>query len=128
MASTVMSTDALIRGKTNFENVSGVERTSNQNSVSTLFAPPPVRVTTLANGKECNAMSETKSKEKVYLVGVREIWVQEYKVIATSEKEAMNLIDSSDPDLIDAKVTNLELEYSHTMGSDTWTVEEEKRP
>lgn len=57
-----------------------------------------------------------------YLVGVREVHVRHYKVAAQGEDEAINLVRTRG-----SEVTDLEFsEYSHELGSDTWSVEEEK--
>ena len=54
-----------------------------------------------------------------YIVGVREVHVQYIKVEASSVREALEIVsDGCEGD------EALHLEYSHTMGVDSWSVEE----
>jgi hypothetical protein len=56
-----------------------------------------------------------------YRVGVREVHVRHFGVMAENEDEAMRLVLERAE-----SVTDLEFcEYSHELGSDTWSVEEE---
>ena len=58
---------------------------------------------------------------KNFIVGVREVHMRHYKVMATDEEEARALVDYRGPEVIDLEF----LEYSHDLSSETWSVEEE---
>ena len=58
---------------------------------------------------------------KSYIVGVREVHVRHYKVMAKDEEEARDLVDYQGPEVTDMEF----LEYSHDLSRDTWSVEEE---
>lgn len=51
-----------------------------------------------------------------YIVQVREVHISHREVEANSPEEAKELVSNGDD-------TEVYLEYSHTLGSDTWTVE-----
>ena len=58
--------------------------------------------------------------KKTYLIGVREIHVRHYRVQASNENEAKELVNN-----LDASVEDIGFEeYSHTLDRDTWSVEE----
>lgn len=61
-----------------------------------------------------------KKKLKTFYVGVREVWVQQKRVEATSAKEAIEKVarDEDCEDVSDA------FEYSHTLDKDTFTTDE----
>jgi len=54
---------------------------------------------------------------KKYLVGIREVHVNTVEVLAESEEEAKMKCR-------DGEFDEIELEYSHTLDPDLWTVEE----
>ena len=56
---------------------------------------------------------------KKYTVLVREVWVQPVEVTAASKEEAMRNIEDGGG----TPLSN-ELEYSHTMDSDIWSIKE----
>jgi hypothetical protein len=58
--------------------------------------------------------------KKHYLVGVREIHVRFYTVESENEDQAKELVDRRTPEATDME----ELEYSHELDRDTWSVEE----
>ena len=58
--------------------------------------------------------------KKSYTVGVREVHIRLYAVKAENEEDAKDLVSRRAP-----CVTDLEdLEYSHELDRDTWSVEE----
>jgi hypothetical protein len=57
---------------------------------------------------------------KTFLVSVREVHVQQFRVEAETENEALIKVSSGDGECLDNA-----LEYSHSLDTDTWTVEEE---
>ena len=59
------------------------------------------------------------SGKKVFIVSVREVHVQPYRVAAETPEEAVRLVADGGGDALDAG-----FEYSHTLDPDTWTVEE----
>lgn len=59
---------------------------------------------------------------KSYIVYVREVHVQGYRVKAENEEQAKDEVREGKGDLLESY-----FEYSHTLDSDTWTVEEEKK-
>lgn len=59
---------------------------------------------------------------KSYIVGVREVHVRHYKVEAQDQDEARNLVGTRGPNVTDLEFS----EYSHQLGCDAWSVEEEK--
>jgi hypothetical protein len=65
----------------------------------------------------CNPVSE-KPKERIYIVNVREVYIQPYRVVAKSAEEAIRLVEEGD-----GEIMKDQLEYSHTLGSESWTVE-----
>lgn len=56
---------------------------------------------------------------KTYRVFVKEVWVQAFDIEAESKEEAIKLITEGDGDIVQD-----ELDYSHSLDPDTWTVEE----
>ena len=54
---------------------------------------------------------------KTYIVGVREVHVSSMKITAESKEQAIDLIKEGDGEEVN-------LEYSHTLDSDLFTVEE----
>jgi len=64
--------------------------------------------------------TKPKLSTKTYLVGVREVHVQQVRVNAKSGAEAIKKVADGEGDYLDDM-----LEYSHTSDTDTWTVEEE---
>ena len=56
-----------------------------------------------------------------FIVSVREVHVQGYKVIADDEESAKDIVRLGGGDLLEER-----FEYSHTLDSETWTVEIEK--
>ena len=60
------------------------------------------------------------SGKKAFIVGVREVHVQPYRVMAETPEEAVRLVTGGDGDILDA-----DFEYSHSLDTDTWTVKEE---
>ena len=71
------------------------------------LSPMPGKEVTLVSGK------------KAFVVGVREVYVQPYRVVAETPEEAVRLVADGEGDILDA-----DFEYSHTLNPDTWTVEE----
>ena len=58
--------------------------------------------------------------KKTYIIGVREVHVRHYRVQASNESEAIQLVND-----LDASVEDIAFEeYSHTLDRDTWSVEE----
>ena len=58
--------------------------------------------------------------KKTYTVGVREVHVRFFSVVADNEEEAKDLVNDRAP-----QVTDLEFsEYSHELNRETWSVEE----
>ena len=55
-----------------------------------------------------------------YIVGVREIHVRHYAVMAENEEEAKDLVNERGPEVEDLGFS----EYSHELDRDTWSVEE----
>jgi len=53
--------------------------------------------------------------KRVFIVGLREVRIQPYWVLAETHEEAVRLVADGDGDI---------LEYSHSLDPDTWTVEE----
>ena len=58
--------------------------------------------------------------KRSYIVGVREIHVRHYSVMAENEEEAKDLVGRNAPGVKDLEYE----EFSHTLDSDTWSVEE----
>jgi hypothetical protein len=56
------------------------------------------------------------------IVGVREVHVCHYKVTAIDEDQARELVGGRGPEVTDLEFS----EYSHELGCDTWSVEEER--
>ena len=61
--------------------------------------------------------------KKNYVVGVREVHARFYSVTAENEEEAKDLVNGRAPEVKDLGFS----EYSHEMGRDTWSVEEETK-
>jgi hypothetical protein len=59
-----------------------------------------------------------------YIVGVREVNVRHYEVMAENEDEAKRFVLERTTEVVDL----CHSEYSHELGSDTWSVEEEAKP
>jgi calcineurin-like phosphoesterase len=57
---------------------------------------------------------------KKYRVLVREVWIQEFEVEATSEVDAKDRVVDGRATIVDGS-----LEFSHSLDQETWTVEEE---
>jgi hypothetical protein len=55
-----------------------------------------------------------------YRVAVREVHVRFYEVMAADEEEAKDLVGRNAPGVKDLEYE----EFSHTLDSDTWSVEE----
>jgi len=64
-----------------------------------------------------------KTKLRQFLVAVREVHVQQVRVKAESPEDAKERVVKGEGDQVDDS-----LEYSHTLDSDLWTVEEEVAP
>ena len=64
--------------------------------------------------------TKPKTRYKLYLVGVREVHVQQQRIKARTGAEAIKLVAAGRGTIVDG-----EMEYSHTSDTDTWTVEEE---
>lgn len=62
---------------------------------------------------------ERRRTMKIYRVFVKEVWVQAFDIEAESKEEAIKLITEGDGDIVQD-----ELDYSHSLDPDTWTVEE----
>lgn len=62
----------------------------------------------------------TQHKAKPYTIGVREVHVRFYSVEAEDEEQAKELVHQRAPSVVDCE----ELEYSHELSRDTWSVEE----
>lgn len=60
-----------------------------------------------------------ESAKKAFIVYVREVHIQPYRVLAETPKEAIRLVSDGDGEILDCC-----LEYSHTLDPDTWTLEE----
>jgi hypothetical protein len=58
---------------------------------------------------------------KTYIVGVMEVHRQEYEVEAGSEAAAKRIVQEGGGELIEDGLC-----YSHTLDSETWTVEEKE--
>ena len=58
---------------------------------------------------------------KKYIVGMREIHIQNVEIEAESPEEAIERVADGEGDFVDNS-----LEYSHTLNTDTWTVKEKK--
>jgi len=67
-------------------------------------------------------MKQSKKTEREYIVTVREVHCQGYRIIASSPKEAKKFVADGGGDLIEGT-----FEYSHTLDPETWTVEEVKQ-
>jgi hypothetical protein len=62
---------------------------------------------------------KNKKKMKKFRVLVREVHVQWVEIESTSEEEAKDRVQQGEGEIVEGS-----LEYSHTLDSDTWTVEE----
>lgn len=58
--------------------------------------------------------------KKRYIVGVRELHVRHYAVMAENEEEAKDLVHERGPEVKDLEFE----EFSNELGRDTWSVEE----
>ena len=58
--------------------------------------------------------------KKHYIVGVREVHLRHYAVMAENEEEAKDLVNGRAPDVEDLGFS----EYAHELDRDTWSVEE----
>lgn len=58
---------------------------------------------------------------KEYIVGVREVHVQQVKVKANNPKEAIRKVSEGEGLYLDNKI-----EYSHTLDPSTWDIEEQE--
>ena len=58
---------------------------------------------------------------KKYIVSMREVWIQMYSAEAESKEEALDIVAEGGGDLIEGA-----FEFSHSLGKDTWNVEEDK--
>ena len=56
-----------------------------------------------------------------YIVNVREVHIQMVEIEAATEEEALDKVRGGEGNYIDP------LEYSHTLDSDHWTVDEDDR-
>ena len=56
-----------------------------------------------------------------FIVGVREIHLRHYAVTAENEEQAKDLVNSRAPEVEDLGFE----EFSHELGRDTWSVEED---
>jgi hypothetical protein len=56
-----------------------------------------------------------------FIVSVREVHVQGYRVNADDEESAKDVVRAGGGDLLEER-----FEYSHTLDSETWSVEIEK--
>lgn len=56
-----------------------------------------------------------------YIVGVREVHVRHFMVKAKDEDQARELVGNRGPEVTDLEFS----EYSHELGCDTWSVENE---
>ena len=65
-------------------------------------------------------MSNEK-KENTYLVGIKEVHVNYVEVVATSEEEAKDKAAEA------AWGDEIFQEFSHTLSSETWTIEEKEQ-
>ena len=57
---------------------------------------------------------------ETYIVNVREVHIQPVEVEASSEEEAIQEVKDGEGEYMDDL-----LKYSHTLNSDTWTVEKQ---
>ena len=58
--------------------------------------------------------------KKRYIVGVREVHVRHYAVMAENEEEAKDLVHERGPEVEDIEFG----EFSHECNRETWSVEE----
>ena len=58
--------------------------------------------------------------ERDFVIGVREVHTQPYRVRAKSKDEAIDIVREGGGEIIEGA-----LEYSHTLDPDYWTVEKE---
>lgn len=72
--------------------------------------------------QEPGDLTSSGTEERTYLVGVREVHVRHYEVVAANPDAAKSLVSERGPE-----VTDIEFEeYSHELGPETWSVE--KKP
>ncbi len=57
--------------------------------------------------------------QRCFIVGVREVHVQPYKVWARTPEEAVRIVEDGGGEMIEDG-----FEYSHTLDSEVWMVEE----
>jgi len=55
-----------------------------------------------------------------FIVHVREVHIQDFTVIAKSQKKAIEFVSEGRGDIVENS-----LEYSHTLDPETWSVEKE---
>ena len=60
-----------------------------------------------------------KKKMKMFEVKVREVHVQPYSIEAKTKEEAIAIVQAGGGEIIEGG-----FEYSHTLDSENWTVEE----
>jgi len=59
-----------------------------------------------------------KPKERIFIVNVREVYIQPYRVLAKTAEEAIGLVKEGEGEIMEGS-----LEYSHTLEPECWTVE-----
>jgi hypothetical protein len=70
--------------------------------------------------QEPGDLPSSEREERTYLVGVREVHVRHYEVVAANPDAAKSLVSERGPE-----VTDIEFEeYSHELDPETWSVEE----
>jgi hypothetical protein len=60
--------------------------------------------------------AQTAVKKELYYVGIREVHVRHFNVMASGAEEAKDLVASNAPEAVDLE----DLEYSNELGKDTW--------
>lgn len=55
-----------------------------------------------------------------FIVYVREVWIQAVKIEAATKTDAIEMVANGEGETLDG-----ELEYSHTLDTDTWEAEQE---
>ena len=58
-----------------------------------------------------------------FIVSVKEVHTQEYRVSAKTAKEAISMVVEGEGEIDESS-----FEYSHTLPADSWTVREEEEP
>jgi len=69
----------------------------------------------------CVPINQEWVEEKTFIVNVRKVYVQPYRVKAKTSADAIRIVSSGDGN---AEIMDNFLEYSHTLDPHTWTVEE----